>query len=110
MTMDHERLGRLERTVRRQRAAMAAMGGAAVLLLAGGQMAADTRDDGGGERAVQYAAGGDKLYRIHPSGKIEYMVMDFAAGTVEGIPDWALVHVDRELSRDRMGNVVVRRR
>jgi hypothetical protein len=113
MSTSHERLGRLERAVRRQRVALGALGGVVVLLCAGGQASRSWREGeerGAGAAAVQYAAGGDKLYRIHPGGHVEYIVVDFAEGTVDGIPGWASVHVDPTLSRDRMGNVVVLRK
>lgn len=55
---------------------------------------------------MQYAAGGDRVYRIHEDGEIDVLIVDFANGTVDGIPGWARVRIDHTLTRDRMGNVV----
>jgi len=105
------RIERLERAVRRQRLAIGALGGGLVLLVAGGQarFASEppAHDD---PPSFRYTAGGDRLYRIHPDGRIEYLLVDFAAGSAEGIPGWAPVQIDHTLSRDRMGNEVRLRR
>jgi hypothetical protein len=109
--MSSERTGieRLERAVRRQRLAIGGLAGALVLLVAGGQAGYGNRgtpQDSAGVEYPQFAAGGDKLYRISADGRIEYLVVDFAHGTVEGIPGWATVRIDHTLSRDRMGNTI----
>ncbi|MBZ0170943.1 MAG: hypothetical protein K8E66_01050, partial [Phycisphaerales bacterium] len=54
----------------------------------------------------QYTAGANRLYRIWEDGRIDYLVVDFANGSVEGIPGWARLHIDPNLSRDRMGNEI----
>ncbi|MBK7405948.1 MAG: hypothetical protein IPJ41_15335 [Phycisphaerales bacterium] len=108
--------GRAARTIRNQRITIAALGGLLVVLVAGGQ--AERHEDGLDREArrevrvevpsqyPQYAAGGDKIYRFGAGGEIDYIVVDFAQGTVEGIPGWAPLHIDHEISRDRMSNIV----
>jgi hypothetical protein len=107
MSSGKDSLERLQRAVRRQRAAIVALGGAAVLLVAGGQVrqGAQTARPPEAETYPRYAAGGDKLYRIDADGSIAYLVVDLAQGTGDGIPGWAQLHVDDSLSRDRMGNI-----
>lgn len=105
--MNSDRIGTLERAVRRQRVAIAALGGGLVLLVAGGQARFGSASPADGDPpSVRYTAGGDRLYRIHADGRIEYLLVDFATGSVDGIPGWAPVLIDHSLSRDRMGNEV----
>lgn len=97
----------LGRTVRLQRVAIGGMA-AALVLLAGFGLG---RGPGDGPAPVvpeitHYTAGDNRLYRIWDDGSVDYLIVDFAHGSVEGIPGWARVHIDPSLSRDRMGNVV----
>jgi hypothetical protein len=113
MSQDHDRLGRLgrlERAVRRQRIGTVALGGTLVLLMTVGQAEQPSIERARAGSGPRYVAGGDRLYRIYDNGAIEYLIVDFAHGSVEGIPGWALLHVDETLTRDRMGNVARRGR
>ena len=110
--MPHEfDAGRAARTIRTQKLAIAGLGGALVLLIAGGQAERGERNEAREVRVEvparfpQYAAGGDKIYRFEEDGSVEYLVVDFAQGTVEGLPGWAPLHIDHQISRDRMGNI-----
>lgn len=100
------------RTIARQRLALTALAGALGLLVGLGIGSEAPRPAPGpishaSETApVQYLAGDNRLYRIHDTGEIEYLIVDFAHGSVAGIPGWALLRIDNTLSRDRMGNVV----
>lgn len=104
------------RTIARQRLAITALAGALGLLVGLGigsespRPAPETAPPAAGSSPthapVQYIAGDNRIYRIHDTGEIEYLIVDFANGTVAGIPGWALLRVDNTLSRDRMGNVI----
>ncbi|MFG0260638.1 MAG: hypothetical protein ACF8LK_09840 [Phycisphaerales bacterium JB041] len=100
------------RTIARQRLVITALTGALGLLVGlglGGEpptKAAEPVPTADATAPFQYVAGDNRLYRIHDSGEIEYLIVDFAHGTVAGIPGWATLRVDHSLSRDRMGNVV----
>ena len=93
---------RLARTARRQRVLIVVLGGL-LTVLAGVGFGRAT----GAAQIEQYTAGGDRLYRIWDDGRVEYLEVDLANGSVEGIPGWAPVHIDHKLSRDRMGNEIV---
>ena len=54
---------------------------------------------------THYTAGDNWLSRIWDDGEIDYLTIDFAHGSVEGIPSWTRLHIDASLTRDRMGNV-----
>ena len=104
------------RTIARQRAVITALAGVLGLLVGlgvGSEAPGPPREAGpsvpmiaASHAPVQYVAGDNRIYRIHDSGEIEYLIVDFAHGTVAGIPGWALLRVDTALSRDRMGNVI----
>lgn len=100
------------RTIARQRVVITALAGALGLLVGLGigseapRPAPETIPHASGTAPVQYLAGDNRLYRIHDTGEIEYLIVDFAHGSVAGIPGWALLRVDNTLSRDRMGNVI----
>jgi len=93
----------LSRTIRRQRLTIAGLAAAIALLAGLGH--APTQPDLSPPQITHYTAGGDRLYRIRDDGTIEYLIVDFANGSVEGIPGWARVHIDNSLTRDRMGNM-----
>lgn len=103
MESEHCGEARLGRTVRRQRLAIAGLVGAFALLVGVGQA-----ERGKAAEVREYAAGGDRLYRVWDDGRIEYLIVDFAHGSVEGVPGWAPLQIDHSLSRDRMGNVTRR--
>ena len=96
-------------TVRRQRVVIGGMG-VALAILAG--VGLGQGPGAGGSPAARevthYTAGDDRLYRVWDDGTIEYLIVDFANGSVEGIPGWARVQIDHSLTRDRMGNEVRR--
>lgn len=104
------------RTISRQRVVITALAGALGLLVGLGigsgsprptaEPAPPTIETAPTGAPVQYVAGDNRIYRIHDTGEIEYLIVDFAHGTVAGIPGWALLRVDSTLSRDRMGNVI----
>lgn len=93
----------LSRTIRRQRWAIAGLGVALALLAGLGHAPAQPEPSQAG--ITHYTAGGDRLYRVWDNGTIEYLIVDFANGSVEGIPGWARVQIDNSLTRDRMGNM-----
>lgn len=97
----------LARTVRRQKLAMGGMG-AVLVLLAGVGLGRGPAPAGEPQvrEVTTYTAGGNRLYRIWSDGSIDYLIVDFANGSVEGIPGWARLEIDQTLSRDRMGNMI----
>lgn len=102
---------RLARTVRLQRLTIAGLAGLLVLAVGLGVGLGNAPHDPSpspspAPEVIHYTAGGDRLYRIWDNGAIEYLIVDFANGSVEGIPGWAPIHIDESLSRDRMGNMI----
>lgn len=95
----------LGRTIRRQRMVIGGMA-LALVLLAGVGLGRGPAAGSGAREITHYTAGDNRLYRIWDDGTIDYLIVDFAHGSVEGIPGWATVHIDPSLSRDRMGNMV----
>lgn len=102
------------RTIAIQRGVIAALAGMlgvfAGLGLGGGNGAADTQREHTGAPATaaapRYIAGGNRVYRIQDTGESEYLIVDFAHGSVAGIPGWASLRIDTSLRRDRMGNMI----
>ena len=100
-------------TIARQRFAIAALAGVLGLVVGLGlgsdAPTANAQPQNAARPAAapfQYVAGGDRLYRIHDTGEIEYLIADFAHGSVAGVPGWASLRIDTSLSRDRMGNMI----
>ncbi|MDQ7014517.1 MAG: hypothetical protein Q9O74_11565 [Planctomycetota bacterium] len=101
------------RTIARQRLAITALAGTLGLVVGLGlgsdTPSANTQPQNADRTAAapfQYVAGGNRLYRIQDTGEIEYLIVDFAHGSVAGVPGWASLRIDTSLSRDRMGNMI----
>lgn len=102
---------RLARTVRLQRHALAGLTGLFMLAVGlgfglGRSPHAPHAPAAAAREITHYTAGGDRLYRIWDTGDIEYLTIDFAHGSVEGVPSWARLRIDDSLTHDRMGNMI----
>jgi hypothetical protein len=101
------RTDRAVRIIRRQRLTIGGLAGLLVLVVGLGQgSTGQDRPSASGPAITHYTAGGDRLYRVWDTGVIEYLTVDLANGSVDGIPGWARIHIDPTLSRDRMGNMI----
>lgn len=86
------RIGRLEKSNARLRAGL--VGGLMLVVGIGlGGLGGLTQDED--DRVVSYTATDDTIYRVHESGRIEYLrVEDNPPHTTEGVFDWGKVKVD----------------